>query len=71
METETVLRQQGMRVLIEHLGRVNAERFIALMNREPFDYTEWRHDLFTGLSVRELSAAAMNAQKAWSHTLKN
>ncbi|MCL1860466.1 MAG: hypothetical protein FWG52_02885 [Proteobacteria bacterium] len=62
METETVLRQKGMLVLIEHLGRVNAERFIALMNREPFDYTEWRHGLFKEQSVRELSAAAMKAK---------
>jgi len=64
METETVLRQKGMLVLIEHLGRVNAERFIALMNREPFDYTKWRCGLFAGQSVRELSAAAMEAQQS-------
>ncbi|MCL2162730.1 MAG: hypothetical protein FWH56_12860 [Betaproteobacteria bacterium] len=64
METETVLRQKGMLVLIEHLGRVNAERFIALMNREPFDYTEWRRDLFEGQTVRKLSSAAMKAQQS-------
>ncbi|MDR2882070.1 MAG: hypothetical protein LBV29_09285 [Azoarcus sp.] len=63
METEAVLRQKGMLVLIERLGRVNAERFIALMSRESFDYTEWRHDLFVGQSVREISAAAMEAQQ--------
>jgi hypothetical protein len=64
METETVLRQKGMHVLIEHLGRVNAERFIALMSREPFDYTEWRHNLFAGQSVRELSTMAMKTQQS-------
>ena len=37
------------------LGDVNAERFIMLMNREPFDYTEWRKDnLFVGETVDSL-----------------
>jgi hypothetical protein len=59
MYTETVLRNEGMRILIQHLGNVEAERFIALMNREPFDYTEWQQDLFDGFSVKELSNRAM------------
>ena len=48
-----------MTTLIENLGNVDAERFIALMIRDPFDYTEWRRDKFEGMSVREFSAAAM------------
>jgi hypothetical protein len=59
MYTETVLRDKGMRLLINHLGNVEAERFITLMNREPFDYTQWQQDMFTGMSVKELSKAAM------------
>ena len=59
MYTDTVLRNTGMRVLISNLGNVEAERFITLMNREPFDYTEWQQNLFEGLSVRELSKIAM------------
>ncbi|MDR1780024.1 MAG: hypothetical protein LBR50_04745 [Tannerella sp.] len=58
--TETVLRNKGMSILINHLGHVEAERFITLIIREPFDYTEWQRDLFDGMSVRELSRAAMN-----------
>ena len=42
MLTDTTLRNEGMRVLAENLGWVEAERFIALMLREPFDYTEWQ-----------------------------
>jgi hypothetical protein len=61
--TETVLRDKGMRTLVNSLGRVDAERFIALIIREPFDYTEWRRDLFDGMSVRELSAAAMKFRR--------
>ena len=40
---------------------LRAERFISLIIREPFDYTEWQRDLFNGLSVQELSSQAMKA----------
>ena len=46
MLTNTVLKNEGLRILAEQLGLVEAERFIALMRREPFDYTEWRQGLF-------------------------
>jgi len=59
MLSESALRGQGMKILIERLGMVEAERFIALMNREPFDYTRWRRDMFDGISVKELSRLAM------------
>ena len=32
------------------LGDVEAERFIALIQREPFDYTKWRQELDEDLS---------------------
>ena len=57
--TDTVLRDKGMRLLINGLGNVEAERFIMLINREPFDYTEWQKNLFVSMSVQELSSAAM------------
>lgn len=59
MYPDTVLRNEGMRILIKNLGNVEAERFITLINREPFDYTEWQRSLFEGKSVRELSKEAM------------
>lgn len=35
------------------------ERFIVLLNKEPFDYTKWREKyLDEGLSVRQLSRKA-------------
>ena len=46
MHNSTVLKDKGMRVLAEQLGIVEAERFIALLRREPFNYTKWRKDLF-------------------------
>ena len=59
MNAEMTLRSEGMKVLINNLGRVEAERFISLIIREPFDYTEWQRDLFNNLSVKELSNTAM------------
>ena len=59
MYTEMALRSEGMKVLINNLGHVEAERFISLVIREPFDYTEWQRELFNDLSVKELSNAAM------------
>lgn len=59
--TDTLIREKGMKVLVEQLGYVEAERFIMLMNREPFDYTSWREEnLEEPSSIRELSRIAMN-----------
>jgi hypothetical protein len=59
MRTNTVLRDEGMRILAEQLGLVEAERFIALMRREPFDYTQWRQGLYNDVP---LSIFLENAQ---------
>ena len=64
MYAEIALRNEGMKVLINSLGPVEAERFISLIIREPFDYTEWQRELFNEMSVRELSSLAM---KAYTH----
>jgi len=60
MKTDTLLRNEGMKILVEHLGKVEAERFIALIIREPFDYTKWQKNLWQDRTVKEVSEAAMN-----------
>ena len=57
-KTDTVVKQEGMMILLEKLGMVDAERFISLIIREPFDYTKWRADLFDGMDVEELAQRA-------------
>jgi len=59
MRTDTVIRNEGMKILIEHLGKVEAERFVSLIIREPFDYTKWQSKLWEGKTVKEISDAAM------------
>ncbi len=61
VRTDTVVRAEGMRILLDGLGKVDAERFISLIIKEPFDYTKWQETLFDGMSVRELSSLAMNS----------
>ena len=59
MSTDTEVRIRGLRALIEALGTVEAERFITLILREPFDYTQWQRQLWAEKSVDEISKAAM------------
>jgi hypothetical protein len=59
MITDTEVKIKGFRALTETLGKVDAERFIALIQREPFDYTSWQRTLWEGLSVEEISRNAM------------
>ncbi|MCR4738808.1 MAG: hypothetical protein K5886_00945 [Lachnospiraceae bacterium] len=58
-KTDAALKWEGMNVLIKELGYVDAERFVALMNREPFDYTRWRQEFLEDDSVRAVSSKAM------------
>ena len=58
MITDQEIRLNGMRTLIQALGEVQAERFIALIQRDNFDYTQWQQDLFNEMSVEELSLLA-------------
>ena len=64
MKADTVIRQQGMRALLKGLGHVDAERFVALTIREPFDYTEWRREHLADQDVRTLSNKAMEFSKS-------
>lgn len=59
MITDTEIKAKGIQVLAQHLGDVEAERFIALIQREPFDYTKWHQEMDEELSVEEISHKAM------------
>ena len=60
MRTDTIVKTDGMKLLLSGLGKVDAERFVSLIIREPFDYTTWRSHLQDeDISIRELSRRAM------------
>jgi hypothetical protein len=58
MKTDTLIRNEGMEILAKNLGLVEAERFIMLIQKEPFDYTKWQENLFENMSVEEISRNA-------------
>jgi len=63
MLTDTTLKTEGMRILAENLGWVEAERFIALMLREPFDYTEWQRNLYKDVPLKDFLDSAKEFRK--------
>ena len=56
--TDSEIRSKGVAALAESLGFIEAERFITLILREPFDYTKWRQGLFEDRKIEDISAAA-------------
>lgn len=60
MISDSEIRLTGMQSLIKALGEVQAERFIALIRRESFDYTKWQENLFDDLTLDELSSQAQS-----------
>ena len=59
MQTDTLLIQEGMHILMDKLGLVESERFLMLIQREAFDYTKWQKKLFDGLSIHQISNDAL------------
>lgn len=63
MMTDTEIRVKGIQILAQYLGDIEMERFIALIQREPFDYTQWRESMEQEESVEEISRKAMAQTK--------
>jgi hypothetical protein len=59
MITDTEIKVKGVEILAQYMGDVEMERFIALIQREPFDYTQWRQNLNTDETIEEISRKAM------------
>jgi hypothetical protein len=60
MLTDTEIKRKGFKILIENLGDVDAEKFISLLIKEPFDYTKWQSNLWSDQTVDKLSEKAMD-----------
>lgn len=58
MISYTIIKQKGFEALKDKLGMVEMERFIMLINREKFNYTKWRKDLFEDMDIEEISRKA-------------
>lgn len=58
MLTDTEIKKEGLKILIEKLGDLDAEKFISLIIKEPLDYTEWQSKLWSGATVEQISKSA-------------
>lgn len=53
--TDSELKSKCFAILAEQVGSVEMERFVMLLNRDTFDYTEWRKEnLFPNETVDTL-----------------
>ena len=60
MLTDTEIKRKGFKILVEKLGDVDAEKFISLINKEPFDYTQWQSSLWCDQTIDQVSEKAMS-----------
>ena len=68
-EDEQKLFSRGLNVLSKELGDIDAAAFIALVNRNQFDYTEWRREnLFKDMTLEELNKDILEYAK--NHNLE-
>lgn len=68
MMTDTEIRVKGVQILAQYLGDIEMERFIALIQREPFDYTKWRQNSDADESLEDISRKAMDLRKSILNT---
>jgi len=54
MKSDIQIRHEGFKALFANLDVVDAERFIALINRDRFDYTTWRRNLFEDMTIEDI-----------------
>jgi len=63
MISDIEIKIRGMKALAEALRDVGAEKFVTLMMREPFDYTQWQTKLWCERDVDDVSRDAMKLRK--------
>lgn len=62
MKTDNEIMRMGFNAIFSNLGVVDAQRFIMLLKRDKFDYTEWAEATLAKETVELLSE---KAQQAW------
>ncbi|QIL42842.1 hypothetical protein G7045_00435 [Acidovorax sp. HDW3] len=65
MKTEAEIRTTGMQALIAALGLVEAERFIAALSRDKFDYTQSRRTDLPDAELDTLAEQANQTMRQW------
>ena len=63
MKTDQIVRLEAIDALIATLGTVDTERFISMVKRDTFDYTEWQRERWSDKSIEEIHALATEHEK--------
>ena len=58
MKTDQEILNEGVRTLFNAMNVIDAERFMMLIKRDHFDYTEWQRNLWSDETVESLSRKA-------------
>ena len=64
MRTDNAIRFKAIDVLLANLGELDADRFISMIKRDAFDYTEWQRGLFENQTIDEIHAAATEYERS-------
>lgn len=67
MNNAVELMDAGFACLVEKLGVVDAERFVAMIKRDSFDYTLWRREYFDNMDLDQVSEEASAYAKGHPH----
>jgi len=63
MKTDQIVRLEAIDALIAVLGTVDTERFISMVKRDTFDYTEWQRERWSDKSIEEIHALATEHER--------
>ena len=63
MRSDTEIKNQGLTILTDFLGEVEAEKFISLMIKEQFNYTDWQRSLWENKSLETIHEEAAEYRK--------
>lgn len=61
------IMDKGFACLVEKLGVIDAERFIAMIKRDNFDYTVWRREYFGNMNLDEINSEAVSYAENHPH----
>lgn len=67
MSNTAEIMDMGIACLIDQLGVVKAEQFIAAIKREDFDYTVWQREFFDGVPPGDFLQKAAEYGKEHPH----
>ena len=54
MRNEATIRKEGLDALKSKIDPVELEKFLMIIRRDVFDYTEWQRNLWQNKTVQEI-----------------